>query len=232
MSTMTLEHKDGIHVLTLTNNENENQLTQDVANEYLRALETVEQYKGKTALLITCEDPKTFSTGINLQWLIKQNYDAQKKFVNTLEQVFYRLALLNAPTVICMNGNTYAGSAVLACCGDFRIMRSDRGRFCFPEVNIKIPFTPMMMEVIKMLPNQHALKHMALVGTAYTGQQCKEFNLVDDIYPMEELQQKSLELAKQLATKDRATYTSIKLGLRVDMLKHKDSVFENSKESN
>jgi len=60
MSTMTLEHKDGIHVLTLTNNENENQLTQDVANEYLRALETVEQYKGKTALLITVKTQKPF----------------------------------------------------------------------------------------------------------------------------------------------------------------------------
>ena len=225
MSTMTLEHKDGIHVLTLTNNENENQLTQDVANEYLQAFETIEKYKGKTALLITCEAPKTFSTGINLQWLMKQNYDGQKKFVNTLEQVFYRLALLNAPTVICMNGNTYAGAAVLACCGDFRVMRADRGRFCFPEVNIKIPFTPMMMDVIKMLPNQHALKHMALVGTAYTGQQCKEFNLVDEIYPLEDLQQKALELAKLLATKDRTTYTSIKLGLRADLLKHKDSIF-------
>ncbi len=223
MSTMKLEIRNGLHILTLVNNENENRLTQDVLQEYLTAFDKVENYTGNTALLITNEDEKTFSTGINLDWLMKQDASKKSLFVKTLDRVFYRLALLNAPTVVCINGNTYGAGAVLVACTDFRTMRSDRGRLCYPEVNIKIPFTPVMIDIINLLPNKHALKHMALLCTAYTGQECKQSNLVDDIFPMETLQQQTLDIAKQLATKDRATYTSIKHGLRADIIKHKIS---------
>ena len=44
MSTMTLELKDGVHVLTLTNNENENSFTMDVIDEYHAKLDEVVAY--------------------------------------------------------------------------------------------------------------------------------------------------------------------------------------------
>jgi enoyl-CoA hydratase/carnithine racemase len=211
---MQLEVKDGIHVLTLTNNDHENHFNQDVMLEYLAAFDEVEAYEGNTALLITCEHEKTFSTGIDLNWLMNVDAEVQGKFVATLEDVLDRLALLNAPSIMCLNGNVYAGGAILASAADFRVMRADRGRYCFPEVNIHIPFTERMMAIVKLLPNQHALKHMALTGVAYTGLECKAFDIVDEIHPVEELQSKAFALAKSLGAKDRATYTAIKFGLR------------------
>ena len=66
---MQLDFRQGIHVLTLTNTRdgNENTLTTNVMNDYLAALDEVESFSGNTALLITCEHEKTFSTGINLE---------------------------------------------------------------------------------------------------------------------------------------------------------------------
>ena len=63
MSTMTLQLKEGVHVLTLTNNEKENTFTLEVLHEYLAAFEQVASYKGNTSLLITCVGEKTFSNG-------------------------------------------------------------------------------------------------------------------------------------------------------------------------
>ena len=83
MSSMKLENQNGLHFLTLINNENENRLTQDVLQEYLAAFDEVENYKGNTALLLTCEDNKTFSTGINLEWLMKQDAGKKNVFVKT-----------------------------------------------------------------------------------------------------------------------------------------------------
>mgnify|MGYP000998499172 FL=1 len=56
MATMNLKLIDGVHILTLTNAENggDNRLTTEVVAEYLTALDTVEQYRGNTALLLTC----------------------------------------------------------------------------------------------------------------------------------------------------------------------------------
>ena len=147
--------------------------------------------------------------------------DDFKEFVDTLEEVFYRLAMLNLPTIGCINGNCYAGGAILATAFDFRVMRDDRGRFCYPEVNIKIPFTEMMIDVIELLPNKHALKHMALTGVAKTGKECLEDNIVDALFPMESLQAGALGYAKELAKKDRSTYTTIKHSLRKNIAKHR-----------
>ncbi len=220
MSTMTLELKEGVHVLTLTNHEGENSLNMDVMDEYHAALDQVEAYEGNTALMVTCEHEKTFSTGIDLKWLMAQTPEGTEAFVANLERFLYRLALLNAPTIFAINGNCYAGGAIIASCGDFRFMRSDRGRFCYPEVNIHIPFTPMMIDVIDLIPNKHALKYMALLGAAFTGEECKAKDVVDEIFPLDELQAKTFAYAKELAQKDRTTYAAIKQRMRTNISKY------------
>ena len=59
---MNLQLQDDVHILTLTNADDggDNRLTAEIVGEYLAALDTVEQYQGNTALLLTCEHEKTF----------------------------------------------------------------------------------------------------------------------------------------------------------------------------
>lgn len=230
MSTMNLELRDGVHVLTLTNNAEENTFTLDVLNEYLEAFKQVEEYKGNTSLLITCEDPKTFTNGINLKWYMGGIASAEEReaFPDRIDKVLVQLATLNCPTVVCMNGNTYAGGAILASSADFRIMRSDRGRLCFPEVNINIPFRPKMHTILDMYYNQQVLKEMMLLGAPKTGQECLDAGIVDYLHPLETLQEEAFKFAKTLKTKNRGTYTTIKHGLRHKVFAYRDEYgFEN-----
>ena len=224
MTTMNLQLVDDIHILTLTNADNggDNRLTTKVIDEYFAALDIVEKYQGNTALVLTCEHEKTFCTGINLDWLTQQNDAGRQQFFVAFETLLCRLALLNAPTVACINGNAYAGGAILACAADYRLMRSDRGRFCFPEVNIKIPFSPATHDIAQLLPNKQALKDMMLMGTAYTGKQCAELQIVDSIHPASQLQDQAIALATTLATKDRNTFTIIRNLMRSAIQAHLD----------
>ena len=219
MSTMNLNLKDGIHILTLTNaaNGNDNTFTTEVMQEYMAAFDTVESYQGNSALIITCEDEKTFSTGINLAWLGQQSPQEQGEFMQAFHSMLCRFALLNIPTIACINGNAYAGGAILAAGADFRLMREDRGRFCFPEINIPLPFTPVTRSLVNLLPNKQALKNMLLTGIAYTGIEAEALNIVDSIHPLDELQISAFKLAKMLATKDRTIYTSIRNDMRPEI---------------
>jgi enoyl-CoA hydratase/carnithine racemase len=219
---MNLQLQDGIHILTLTNAENggDNRLTTAVVGEYLAALDTVEHYQGNTALLLTCTHKKTFSTGINLDWLIQLDDAGRREFTTAFETLLCRLALLNAPTVACINGNAYAGGAIIASAADFRLMRSDRGRYCYPEVDIKIPFNQVSSDIGQLLPNQQAVKNMMLTGVAYTGLECAELQIVDAIYPQDQLQAEALSLAKTLASKDRDTYCKNRNLMRPEIVAH------------
>ena len=226
MTTMNLQLTDGVHILTLTNAENggDNRLTTEVVEEYLAALDIVEQYHGNTALLLTCSHEKTFCTGINLDWLLPLNDADRREFTTAFETLLCRLALLSAPTVACINGNAYAGGAIVASATDFRLMRSDRGRFCFPEVDIKIPFNQVSSDIGQLLPNQQAVKNMMLTGVAYTGLECAELQIVDAIYPQDQLQQEAFSLAKTLASKDRQTYCTNRNLMRPEIVAHANNL--------
>lgn len=226
MTTMNLQLTDGVHILTLTNAENggDNRLTTEVVEEYLAALDIVEQYQGNTALLLTCSHEKTFCTGINLDWLLPLNDADRREFTTAFETLLCRLALLSAPTVACINGNAYAGGAIVASATDFRLMRSDRGRFCYPEVDIKIPFTQVSSDIGQLLPNQQAVKNMMLTGVAYTGLECAELQIVDTIYPQDQLQQEAFSLAKTLASKDRQTYCTNRNLMRPEIVAHANNL--------
>jgi len=223
---MNLQVADGVHILTLTNAENggDNRLTTEVVEEYLAALDIVEQYRGNTALLLTCTHEKTFCTGINLDWLLPLNDADRREFTTAFETLLCRLALLSAPTVACINGNAYAGGAIVASATDFRLMRSDRGRFCYPEVDIKIPFTQVSSDIGQLLPNQQAVKNMMLTGVAYTGLECAELQIVDAIYPQDQLQQEAFSLAKTLASKDRQTYCTNRNLMRPEIVAHANNL--------
>ena len=124
---------------------------------------------------------------------------------------------MDLPVIAAINGNCYAGGAIMASGVDFRLMRADRGRFCFSEVNIKIPFTPVMTEIIRLLPDQQALRDLALIGKAVGGEEAKQMKVADSIHSEEELLPAAMAFAEMMAQKDRATYGTIKRGLRLGL---------------
>ncbi len=214
MPCMELTLQDDVHVLTLTNGMEENRFTEDIIHEYFTVLDRLEAFDGNTALLVTSSDPKYWCNGINLNWFLTQPQSYYFQFADLLDRFYLRFALLNMPTVACLTGHTYAGGAILAATFDFRFMMEDRGFFCYPEVDIQIPFTPIMHQVLELLPDRFATAELLLTGKRIGGKEAKEKKVVVDACPADVLLQRSLELAGLLAKKDRKTYASIKHGMR------------------
>ncbi len=214
MSFMKLEKRGAVQVLTLTNGDKDNTFNPDVLADWHKHLDRVESNLENSALLITSNHPKTFCNGIDLPWLLTQEPDGFKAFVENLENLLLRVAVLNIPVIGAINGNCYAGGAILASAFDWRYMREDRGRFCFSEVNIKIPFTPVMMDIVKLIPDAHAVRDMALTGKAIGGMDAKALRVVDATHSETGLFPEALAFAEQMAQKHRPTYAAIKHTMR------------------
>lgn len=217
MTAMTLTRDGDVYILTLTNGAKANTLSVPVLEEYFAVLDQLEAVRDNVALVVTSSDSKFWSNGIDLDWLKVQPHTFFGEFKNMLDRLFFRFATLPMPTIGCLTGHAYAGGAILACTFDFRYMRSDRGFFCFPEVDIGIPFSDLMHRVIGWIPD-HALRDLALTGRRIGGEEAASLRVVDAAYPQEELWEKTIAFARTMAGKDRSTYMSIKRGLRAGLI--------------
>jgi Delta3-Delta2-enoyl-CoA isomerase len=214
MAALDLKKDGSIFVVTMCDQEGANTYTDEAIKEHHRVLDEIESSTGSGAVILTSSHPKTWTQGINLAWLVTKPPEYFPQFKDLMDGFLIRWALLDLPTIACLTGHTYAGGAILASGFDFRFMREDKGWFCFPEVDIKIPFTPIMHEIVDLLPNKRARRDLLLTGKRIGGTEAAQLGIVDAAYPEETLFEKAMETARAMSQKDRATYGAIKKGIR------------------
>src|SRR6476661_3784652 len=139
-----LEITDEIAVLNL--GDDENRFSPDwltTVNGYLDRIES-----GEAKALVTTGSGKFYSNGLDLDWLAAHN-DQGDWYVEQVQQLLARVLVAPVPTVAAVNGHAFGAGSMLGIAHDFRVMRADRGYYCFPEVDIHIPFTPGMAALIQ-----------------------------------------------------------------------------------
>ena len=70
-------------------------------------------------------------------------------YVADAQALLARMLALPIPTVAAVTGHAFGAGSMLATAHDWRVMRADRGFFCFPEVDIRLPFTPGMAALVR-----------------------------------------------------------------------------------
>lgn len=200
----TLEYRDKIAVLTL--GDDENRFTPEWLDAVERHLDEVET---RANGLITVGVGKFYTNGLDLDWLMA-NGDRTQWYVGRVQELLARVLTFPLPTVAAVNGHAFGAGAMLAVAHDFRVMREDRGYFCFPEVDINIPFTPGMAALIqaKTTP-QTAVLSMA-TGHRFGGQEACSAGLVDEVGAELTLVDRALGRLQPIVGKDPGTLGAIK----------------------
>jgi enoyl-CoA hydratase/carnithine racemase len=99
---------------------------------------------------------------------------------------------------------------MLALAHDFRVMRGDRGYFCFPEVDIKIPFTPGMAALIQAkLAPQAAVASMT-TGRRFGGGDAARIGIVDATAAEDAVTAAAVDPLRPLGGKNQGTLGAIK----------------------
>lgn len=189
-------------VAVVTLNDGENRFNPGFLESFLFVLDKVEKETGARALVVTSGHEKIFSNGIDLDWLVPLIHTGKteeaKAFFYQMMTLFRRILLYPMPTVAAVSGHAFAGGAILCCAFDFRFMRSDRGFFCFPEVDLGIPFLPGMIAIITRAIPLQAFEDMQYTGRRLTGEACVEKGFVAGAYPNDELMGHAVGFAAEL----------------------------------
>ncbi len=227
MEYVTLEtHKEArVGVMTM-NYKKENRFNPDLMSEIMETLDEVEDRDEIGALVVTGGDPKFFSNGLDLEWIMAHitDLDSIVDYLRQVNAMFKRWTLFPKPTVAALNGHTFAAGLFMAAHMDFRFMRSDRGWVCLPEVDINIPLLPGMIAICQAVMAPQGFRQLYYTGKRFTGPEAVGLGFVEAVYPVEELVPKCVEFAAELAKKKKRTYAEMKRRIRADIARLLDEV--------
>lgn len=203
--TPTLEQVDGIAVLTL--GDDENRFTPEFLDTVHALLDTV-LADGATGLVTTATG-KFYTNGLDLDWLAA-NGEKTQWYVGQVQSLLARVLTLPVPTAAAIVGHAFGAGAMLATAHDFRIMRTDRGYFCFPEADIRIPFTPGMAALIQAKLTPQAAVASMTTGRRFGAPDAQTYGIVDAVAAEGAVTAAALDLLRPLAGKDPGTLGAIK----------------------
>ena len=213
---MALEQTRDGDVVIVSWNDGENRYRGDSVAEWHEVLDEVEATDGPLALVVTGTG-KFFSNGLDLDWM-SAHPDESGDMLRGVHRLLGRMLVMNLYTVGAINGHAFAGGAMLTCGFDERIMREDRGYWCLPEVDLGLPFTPGMNELIRSrLPI--AAAHEAMVtGRRYGGADAGAAGIVQHAVPEDGVLATAIDAAAQLAPKASPVMATIRTTLYAEVL--------------
>ena len=193
------------NVAVVTLNDGENRFNPNFLSAFLGVLDEIENETEALALVVTSAHEKIFSNGIDLEWLIPviqdNDLDTAKAYFYQLNVLFKRLVTYPLLTIAAISGHAFAGGAILCCAFDFRFMRSDRGYFCFPEVDLGIPFLPGMNALLDKAIPRYKMEEMEYTGCRLTAAECEQHHIVTKACHLDDLMNETLAFAKSLNKK-------------------------------
>ncbi len=171
---------EGVAVVVMNNGENRHNPL--FVKSMLEILDEIEEDKSISAVVITSSDNKNWSQGIDLTWIMGEiqagEYQTVKDFLYGINNIFKRILLYPVPVIAGINGHAVGNAAILACACDFRFMRSDRGFFFFPEIDINIPFLPGMIALVKKSIPGNKFEEMVFTGKRYAASELEKYNII------------------------------------------------------
>jgi enoyl-CoA hydratase len=197
--TITVEKRGRVAVLTIDRPDKLNALNKMVHTEGVAALDELRSDPEVRVVVITGSGPKSFIAGADISEFAGQTPVTQR-------DVFHERSLFNTidnfpkPVIAMVNGFCLGGGNELALACDIRIA-SENARFAQPEINLGIMCGGGGTQRLARLIGEGRAMEMILTGDMIDAPTALKFGLVTAIYPSEELEAKTMELAEKIAEK-------------------------------
>ena len=210
----TLDRDGEVFVLHLGDGENRfNPAWVQAVEEHLAAVEQADAPRA----LVTTATGKFWSNGLDLDYL-GAHQDELAGFVDRVHRLFAAVLGAGFPTVAAVGGHAFAAGAMLAVCHDQVVMRADRGYWCVPEVNLRLPFTPGMTALLRERLPMATAREAMLTARRYGGAEAVEAGIADVAVDADAVQPTAVDRARSLAHHDGPTLATIKARLHAPAL--------------
>jgi enoyl-CoA hydratase/carnithine racemase len=210
----SLDRRDDVFVLDL--GDGENRFHPDWMASVNAALDDIEGGEGPRAL-VTVASGKFYSNGLDLEWLAAHG-DRYQEYVVSVHELLARMVSLPVITVAALQGHTFAAGAMFSLAHDVRVMRADRGFWCLPEADIKIPFTRGMSALIQARLAPQTAHEAMTTARRYGGHDAEAAAIVDRAVAEDAVQPTAIAAAAAQVGKAGSVLGTIKTTMYASVL--------------
>lgn len=197
--TIKVEQRGAVAVITINRPDKLNALNSAVHTEGVAALDELRKNDAVRVVVITGAGEKSFVAGADISEFAAQTPITQR-------DLFYEKTLFNSidafpkPVIAMINGFCLGGGNELALACDIRIA-SENAKFSQPEINLGIMCGGGGTQRLARLIGEGRAMELVLTGDMIDAPTALRFGLVNHVYPLAELESKTMELANKIAEK-------------------------------
>jgi len=195
--TILVAEDDGVRTITLNRPERRNAMTPEMQEELLVAFEQAAQSPDRVVVLTGAGE--AFCAGldlVHLQAMAEKSPAEHETDAERIARVFRTLYELPKPSIAAVNGAAVAGGTGLAMVCDFTLAVPG-AKFGFTEV--KIGFVPALVSAFLALQvGEKRVRDLLLTGRLFSAEEAREYGMVNEIVPAQEILGRAMELASVL----------------------------------
>lgn len=218
-TTLNLDKRDRVAVLTLDRPSVSNALNQQLMLDMDDALTVIEQDDEIRVLIITGKG-KHFSAGADITEVqTYSTFSEHEVFFRQLYEIYAKIENFSKPTIAAINGLALGGGLELTLRCDIRVA-SDKASFGLPEIKLgTIPGAGGTQRITSIIGVARALE-MIYTGGRMSAEEAFRVGLVNRLTPPDSLMAETEAIANNIANKSpialRIAKTLIKDGVNMD----------------
>lgn len=187
---------DSVGTIWLNNDAKRNALSKELVAEVIQALDTLAEKKARVVILRGNKGVKVWSSGHNVQELPEPKRDplgwddALRCLIRKVQNVPY-------PVIAMIEGTVWGGACEVAFACDL-ITATENVTFALTPAKLGVPYNPTGLITFMSVVGQHFLREMLYTAQPVSVARAELAGIVNHIYSADEIEAKTLELAKQI----------------------------------
>lgn len=228
---LLIETVESIAWVKINRPESLNALNSEVVTSLYEALKAVEHDPAVKVVVITGAGDKAFIAGGDIKEMADMSPLTARAFSRSGQLLVELIGKMTKPVIAAVNGYALGGGLEIALACDF-ICASEKARIGLPEVTLGvIPGFGGTQNLARLIgPNK--ARELIFSGRQLTAQQAREWGIVNEVFPVEELTVKVKEIATSIARNGMIAVASAKDAIvnglnmsRDDGLRYENAVF-------
>jgi enoyl-CoA hydratase len=208
---IAVEQQGAVTVIRL-NRPPANAFCLELAREFEAALH-VSAVTEATALVLTGTG-HFFSGGLDLKAVPTYSQEEQRDLIGLLNRLLGKLYACPIPVIGAINGHDVAGAFIVALATDYRVGPAGSAQFGLTEARVGIPFPAVPMIILRAELAPQDARYSALYARNFGPDEAQRRGLFDEVQPPEAVLERSIEVARDMASMPADSYRKIKHQVR------------------